>query len=91
MKASSFMLVYAYIHKWHSAVRLSVNEIILWNYGGTRSCNFPVLNNEDNVSCSNKQREPLMMFELTDYEWDALHSAPHCFWWYFCNWVMCNR
>ena len=40
-----------------------LNDIRLWNHARIRSWNQPVLSNNGKVSCSRKQRGPLMGFE----------------------------
>ena len=48
------------------------------NHARIRSWNQPVLSNESKVSCSRKQRGPLMGLELTtDHESDALPPTQH--------------
>ena len=44
------------------------------NHARIRSWNQPVLSNESKVSCSRKQREPLMGFELTTDKYPPITS-----------------
>jgi len=48
------------------------------NHARIRSWNQPVLRNEGKVSCSSKQLEPLMGFELTTDMHPPIASAPMC-------------
>ena len=55
------------------------------NHARIRSWNQPILSNEGNVSCSRKQREPLMGLELMTDKQPQIkrcplhHSAAHLF------------
>ena len=52
----------------HRAIKcclILIYWVWLWNYWRISSWNKPVLINEGNVSCSRKQLEPLVGFELT--------------------------
>ena len=62
-------------------IQLEKNQSCLFNHARFCSWNQPVLSNEDRVSCSMKQQEPLMGFQTHD--WHAFHKlwvrhANHC-------------
>ena len=48
-----------------TSIRPSIYLVRLWNHTRIRSWNQPVLSNNENISCSRKQREPLMGLEPT--------------------------
>ena len=48
------------------------------NHARIRSWNQPVLSNESNVSCSRKQRGPLMGLELTTDRYPPIMNQTHC-------------
>ena len=54
-----------------------LNDIRLWNHARIRSWNKPVLSNKGKVSCSRKQRGPLMGFEPTTSTLRVIR-ATHC-------------
>ena len=65
---------------WHlsqSSIKTFI-KVLLWNHAQIRSWNQPVLSNKGKVSCSMKQRGPLMGFEpKLDTLWvrRAIHFA----------------
>ena len=65
---------------WHlsrSSIRPSLFLVWLWNHARIRSWNQPVLSNKRKVSCSRKQRGPLVGLEPTTSEL-RLRRATHC-------------
>ena len=67
----------------YRTLKVSVLIILvwLWNHARIRFWSQPVLCKEGKVSCSRKQRDPLMGFSysrLTEYESDALPTARLC-------------